>query len=227
MQNTIFEVRPHLTDVSILNSQKTAQVLRQDLDKAQVYMLRQVMFPKECRALIDYAEALGFTKAGLAIGDDQYRVNEKARNNLRVIIDSKEMAAILWERVRPCINVQHEGARVVGLNERFRVYKYEAGHHFSPHYDLRTKLPKGETRFSFIIYLSNAFMGGGTRFFEEKNKGSRRGQERGKKFNNQVRFCAKPPIGGAVVFDHQLLHEGELVTSGVKYAVRTDVIYNG
>ena len=31
--------------------------------------------------------------------------------------------------------------------------------------------------------------------------------------------------GSAVVFDHLLLHEGAEVTSGVKYAVRTDLVH--
>jgi prolyl 4-hydroxylase len=225
MQNTIFEVTPHPTNTPIIDSQRAAQVLRQDLDGARVYLLRQVMLPRECKALLAHAEEVGFTKAGLAIGDDQYRVNERARNNLRVIIEARPLAAALWSRVAACINLTHEGATAVGLNERLRVYKYEVGHHFSPHYDRRTQLPQGQTRFSFVIYLSEGFLGGGTRFFEEKSKSSRRGQERGRKFNNQPKLCVKPPIGGAVVFDHLLLHEGEQVTSGVKYAVRTDVIY--
>ena len=225
MQSTIFTVSPNALDVPIIDTQRAAQVLRQDLDGAKIYLLRQVMLPSECKALIAQAEALGFSRAGLAIGDDQYRVNERARNNLRVIIESATLAAALWGRVRGCVTIKHEGATAVGVNERFRVYKYEAGHHFSPHYDLRNQLPQGETRCSFVIYLSEGFLGGGTRFFEEKSKSSRRGQERGRKFNNQPRLCAKPPIGGAVVFDHLLLHEGEQVTSGVKYAMRTDVVY--
>ena len=225
MQKTLFTVSPNTLTVPIIDTEKTAQVLRQELDGAQVYQLRQVMFPRECKALIAHAESLGFAKAGRAIGGEQYRVNEKARNNLRVIIEAEALASALWARVRGCVNLRHEGATAVGLNERLRVYKYEAGHHFSPHYDLRNQLPQGETRFSFVIYLSEGFSGGGTRFFEEKSKNSRRGQERGRKFNNQPRFCAKPPTGGAVVFDHLLLHEGEEVTAGVKYAVRTDVIY--
>lgn len=32
--------------------------------------------------------------------------------------------------------------------------------------------------------------------------------------------------GDVLIFDHRLLHEGAAVTSGVKYAVRTDVMYS-
>lgn len=86
-------------------------------------------------------------------------------------------------------------------------------------------MPGGETRYSLMIYLGGEFTGGETRFFESKHKASRRGQARGRKFDNRVRFSLRPPVGGAVVFDHLLLHEGAEVTSGVKYAVRTDLVH--
>ncbi|HVK69187.1 MAG TPA: hypothetical protein VM694_32235, partial [Polyangium sp.] len=54
---------------------------------------------------------------------------------------------------------------------------------------------------------------------------SRRGEGRGRKFNNRVRFAVRPAPGSVVVFDHLLLHEGAEVTAGVKYAVRSDLIY--
>ena len=48
---------------------------------------------------------------------------------------------------------------------------------------------------------------------------------RGRKVDNRVRFSLRPPVGGAVVFDHLLLHEGAEVTSGTKYAVRSDLVH--
>jgi prolyl 4-hydroxylase len=204
-----------------IDTEHTAQVLRQNIDGNQIYLLRQLMTPSECRALIEEARRIGFTQAGLAIGDEQYRVNEKARNNKRVIIESRELAQTLWRRAKKQLNQTHEGARVVGLNERFRIYQYEAGQYFAPHYDLRMKLPDGESRESFMIYLNENFEGGTTRFFEQKP----RGEHRSRKRNNHERFSVKAPTGGAVVFDHLLLHEGSAVTKGIKYAVRTDVVY--
>ena len=78
-----------------------------------------------------------------------------------------------------------------------------------------------------MIYLNEGFEGGETRFFEEKDKKSRRGEGRARKFNNRVRFSVRPTTGSVVVFDHLLLHEGSEVTSGVKYAVRSDLVYAG
>jgi prolyl 4-hydroxylase len=114
---------------------------------------------------------------------------------------------------------------VRAVNTRFRVYRYELGQRFAPHQDVRTRVPGGETRYSLMIYLSDDFTAGETRFFETKDRASRRGQGRGRKFDNRVRFALRPPIGSAVVFDHLLLHEGAEVTSGVKYAVRSDLVH--
>lgn len=112
-----------------------------------------------------------------------------------------------------------------GLNDRFRVYRYEAGQRFFPHVDVRTRIPEGETRASLMIHLNDRFEGGETRFFEEKDKRSRCGEGRGRKFNNRVRFALRPAIGSVVVVDHLLLHEDSEVTAGVKYAVRSDLVY--
>lgn len=199
-------------------------VRREDLASG-VYVLHGLMTVRECKRLIAAADARGFTHAGLAIGDDTYRVNLAARNNLRVVLDAPTLAAGLWPRLRHLVDPHHEGAPVRAVNTRFRVYRYEPGQRFAPHVDVRTVVPGGETRYSLMIYLSDEFTDGATRFFEQKDRSARRGQGRARKFDNRVRFAVRPPIGDAVVFDHLLLHEGAEVTAGIKYAVRTDLVH--
>lgn len=223
-QEETFHAAPHRLDDVLLDEGHTAAVRREDV-AAGVYLLHRVMAPKECKRLIAAAEAIGFTHAGLAIGNDTYRVNLAVRNNLRVVLDAQKLALALWERLREHVDPHHEAAPIKGLNDRFRVYRYEQGQRFFPHVDVRTRVPLGETRASLMIYLNDGFEGGETRFFEEKDKKSRRGEGRGRKFNNRVRFAVRPAVGSVVVFDHLLLHEGSEVTAGVKYAVRSDLIY--
>lgn len=218
-----FRAEPHALDVAVLDADEPA-VRREDV-AAGVYVLHGLMSVRECRRLVAAAEALGFSHAGLAVGDDTYRVNLAARNNERVVIDAPALAAGLWPRLRGLVDAHHEGLPVRAVNTRFRVYRYQQGQRFAPHVDVRTAVPGGETRYSLMIYLGGEFTGGETRFFESKDKASRRGQARGRKFDNRVRFSLRPPVGGAVVFDHLLLHEGAEVTSGVKYAVRTDLVH--
>lgn len=221
-----FHAAPHALAVPVIDADRDEPARREDI-AAGVYLLRDLMTPRECKRLIAAAEAIGFTHAGLAIGDDTYRVNLAVRNNLRVVIDAPELAAALWPRMRGQVDAHHEGDAVRGLNSRFRVYRYEPGQRFSPHVDVRTALPQGETRASVVIYLNDGCEGGETRFFEQKDRSSRRGEGRGRKFDNRVRFALRPELGGAVVFDHLLLHEGSEVRAGVKYAVRSDLIYAG
>lgn len=219
-----FHAAPHGLQEAVLEDGHEAQVRREEVAPG-VYLLHGLMTRKECRRLIAAAEAIGFSHAGLAIGDDTYRVNLAVRNNLRVVFDAPPLAAGLWARASGLLTPDHEGAPVRGLNDRFRVYRYEEGMRFFPHVDVRTTVPAGETRASLVIYLSDEFEGGSTRFFETKDRAVRRGEGRGRKFDNRVRFALRPEIGGAVVFEHLLLHEGAEVTRGVKYAVRSDVVY--
>lgn len=219
-----FQALPHRLEDPVVDAGRLVSVRREDIEKS-VYVLHGVLSPKECNRLISIAQGIGFSHAGLAIGNDTYRVNLAARNNTRVVLDAPEMARELWERVRGVVDAHHEGSALTGLNDRFRVYQYEKGQRFFPHVDVRTVVPRGETRASFMIYLNDDFEGGATRFFEMKEKNSRRGEGRGRKFDNRVRFSVRAPVGSIVVFDHLLLHEGAEVTAGVKYAVRSDLIY--
>ncbi len=219
-----FHAAPHALDAPILDLERDVPVRREDIDRG-CYLLHGLLAPRECRRLIAAAEAIGFTHAGLAIGDDTYRVNLSVRNNSRVVVDAPELAAGLWARMREQVPRQHEGAPIQGLNWRFRVYRYDPGQRFFPHVDVRTRLPVGETRESLVIYLNDEFTGGNTCFYEVKDRGSRRGEGRGRKFDNRVQFSLRPEVGGAVVFDHLRLHEGAEVITGAKYAVRSDLIY--
>ncbi|MFT4979861.1 MAG: hypothetical protein ACI8S6_005773 [Myxococcota bacterium] len=152
---------------------------REDIDGGHIYLLRGALHPRGCRAIIAFAERQGFAPAGLAIGGDRYRENE-----------------------------------------RLRIYRYAEGQYFRPHVDVQMELPGGgQTRASLMVYLNDDFEGGQTRFFARKPRGSSR------KRNNPVTHSVVPERGSALVFDHLRLHEGAAVSRGVKYAIRSDLIY--
>jgi prolyl 4-hydroxylase len=219
-----FTAVPATATLAVLDADDVAPVRRQEVEAGTSYTLTGLMSVRECARLVAHAEAAGFAPAGLAIGDDEYRVNEKARNNLRVIVEDRAFADRLWRRIAAVVDRRHDGLVVAGLNWRFRIYKYQVGHYFRPHYDRRVELPGGvgETRFSFMIYLNEGFSGGDTVFYEEKRRAAR-GASR--KRNNKVLHRVTPRTGQALVFDHDVLHEGSEVTAGIKYAVRTDLYY--
>ena len=55
-----------------------------------------------------------------------------------------------------------------------------------------------------MIYLNDDFEGGETTFEQ---------------------FTVQPKKGTALIFHHPIKHAGEQIRSGVKYALRTDVMY--
>jgi predicted 2-oxoglutarate/Fe(II)-dependent dioxygenase YbiX len=95
----------------------------------------------------------------------------------------------------------------VGANERLRCYRYQPGQYFAPHFDGAFVRSRGErSLLTFMVYLNAVEGGGATRFPD-----------------HEVAFTPRP--GAALLFNHMLLHEGAPVTAGVKYAVRSDVMF--
>ena len=73
-------------------------------------------------------------------------------------------------------------------------------HHYDPN---KAEFPN---QLTFMVYLNEGFAGGATRFLDH-------GVE------------VEPRTGRALLFQHALLHEGVTVGEGVKYVLRTDVMY--
>ena len=86
-----------------------------------------------------------------------------------------------------------------------RCYKYLPGEQFRRHEDFAYEW--SETRRTFytvLFYLNNEYTGGETTFD-----------------HNQV----VPETGLAVIFPHELYHSGNMVETGIKYAMRSDVVF--
>jgi len=76
-----------------------------------------------------------------------------------------------------------------------------------------------------MCYLNDSFEGGCTNFVDEKQKLYK--DENGKYCAEEENILCgiKPESGMAIVFNHQRLHEGQKLGSGVKYILRTDIMY--
>ena len=88
----------------------------------------------------------------------------------------------------------------------FRIYKYSPGQRFKMHRDgsyIRNEHEK--SFYTFLIYLNDDFEGGETEF--------------------EGLFTVAPKKGSALVFHHPLRHEGKTLISGLKYVLRTDIMY--
>jgi prolyl 4-hydroxylase len=153
----------------------------------------------ECRDFIDFIER---SSPALATNNPLYRDQD------RVIKDDPATAEELFRRLRPHLPERIDVLRLVGLNERLRMYRYRAGQRFEPHMDHWYRpSPDRITLHTVLVYFNDDFEGGETRFQE------------------QIEQTIIPRRGTAVIFQHKLRHEGCPVRRGVKYAMRSDVIY--
>lgn len=166
-----------------------------------------------CQRVIKRADQAGFAEATVnaATGAE---LQPDIRNNQRVILDDLDLAAKLWSTIAPHCRSMRFGDTAVGLNERFRIYRYHPGHFFDWHQDGIFERDSGESsRFTLLIWLNDAFEGGATSF---------RAKHSPYDFDD---FRIEAEAGKAVVFFHPISHRGDLVTSGAKYMLRSDVMY--
>jgi prolyl 4-hydroxylase len=172
-----------------------------------VFTIDGVLDADACAGLIARIDALGPTAAPISTARG-FEMRSDIRNNTRVIFDDPAFAAALFDRIAAELPSLF-GMRPVGANERFRCYRYDAGQRFAPHYDgafVRSDAERSEL--TFMVYLNEGFGGGETKFFS---------------FDQDISIDPRP--GRALLFQHHLLHEGSEVTHGVKYVLRSDVMY--
>lgn len=179
---------------------------KEALDGEDVFVIRGFLSGEECKSLVDRSEAIGYEAA--TVGDV---LAPQMRNNARLILDDPALAEGLWHRASPFVPERIEGCVAVGLNARFRFYRYDEAEAFAPHYDGIIRLGDDEeSRLTFMVYLNGDCQGGETNFYRP---------------GGGLRFGVRPECGTALDFAHLQLHEGAPVTGGRKYALRSDVMY--
>jgi predicted 2-oxoglutarate/Fe(II)-dependent dioxygenase YbiX len=170
-----------------------------------IYAVPDCLSAEECAFHISASEQLGYEAATINTRKGAVR-DAGVRDNDRVIYDDVGLAALLWLRLRDYLPRFLDGRQAVGLNERFRFYRYEQGQRFAGHVDGVYRRSSGEeSRLTLMLYLNDDFEGGETAF---------------------LNATVKPERGTALVFRHELFHEGREVTRGRKYVLRSDVMFN-
>ena len=171
----------------------------------QIFTIENFLSVKECDDFIEKAEIQSFEEAKVNAGGTQV-MNKMVRNNDRLFFFDETLANTLWLKVREFVPAFFGNSEAIGLNEMFRIYRYEEGQRFKMHRD--GSYERNDTEFSilsFLIYLNDDFKGGETEF--------------------RKITTVKPKTGMALVFHHPLRHEGQSIISGIKYVLRTDVMY--
>jgi predicted 2-oxoglutarate/Fe(II)-dependent dioxygenase YbiX len=183
-------------------------VIREVLREPTVFLIHGFLSSEECVSHVERAEALGFEEASIGGSGEVYR---EYRDNDRVILDDADLSQATYERARPHLVAEWMMRSVSGFSERWRYYRYAPGQKFKVHGDGCHRRPNGEeSQFTFLIYLNDDVEGGSTNFHLPGGEVMK----------------VRPRAGSALVFLHKHLHEGGEVTRGVKYVLRTDVMYS-
>ncbi|KAK3178680.1 hypothetical protein OEA41_000817 [Lepraria neglecta] len=202
-------------------------------------ILDNVLSANECANLIRAAKAQAngeWQQAMINVGSGSQEIDTETRSCGRIIWDNRELLSKIWAR---CQNLVPEilelkdkpgitGSgwlkkswtyRLTRLNERMRFLRYFDGNYFRPHFDgSYTTEENEETSFITIhLYLNESdedsqLEGGATTFHALDWTGRH--------------LDVIPKVGRVLLFQQKgLLHSGADVTRGIKYTMRTDVIF--
>ncbi|MEX2481054.1 MAG: oxidoreductase [Gammaproteobacteria bacterium] len=200
------------------------------------FHLLNIFDARECDALIALTEACGYLPDAAVSLPRSIRHND----NLTWVVD-EVTADIVWRRCALAVNqtpALFQGRRAVGLNARFRFYRYGPGDYFAPHTDgawpgsqvvgdelVTDAFGDRWSQLSFVAFLSDDYAGGSTHFYVSAADPARpaRGGEAA------IEVSVRTPLGAALCFPHGLhplhcLHSSEPIRRGTKYIIRTDVL---
>ncbi len=174
-------------------------------ETSEIYTIDNFLSEAECDELIAKSEAMGYEEAKVNMDGGQ-RMMKMIRDNERVMYTDLVFAFQLWKRLKSYIRPVIGNSYAIGLNEMLRFYKYSPGQRFKMHRD--GSYIRNETEFSyytFMVYLNDDYEGGQTKF------------ESGE--------FVSPKKGTALIFEHSLRHEGARLSEGLKYVLRSDIMY--
>ncbi|KAG6854451.1 hypothetical protein C0991_006530 [Blastosporella zonata] len=219
-----------ITESGFLDLSKTP--LANDYPNAYIKVLDNLFTAEECTSLIALAQS----------GDEKWEtakintfggqhVDLEYRNSDRILRFDHKTAGELYERLLPHIqdlleikagdkwegivagSGQVSGTwKLLGVNERLSFLHYGPGHYFKPHFDGLLQLDDGrKSRVTLQIYLNEeGLSGGATRIFG----------------NGRRYLDIEPKLGRVLIFQQRsILHSGEAVVKGTKYALRSDFMY--
>lgn len=180
-----------------------------DLSVPLVWTVDDALGEDACEAYARRMRQTRDAEVAPVIGKHGVEVDLAVRNNTRVMWDDAAEAATLLERVAATVPARLSGGALFGANPRLRLYRYGPGERHGAHWDTVVELD-GDVRsmLTLVFYLNDDFTGGETSFPE-------------------LDRCIAPRRGRALLFQHRVLHEASVVSSGEKLVLRTDVLYRG
>ncbi|KAK8944233.1 hypothetical protein KSP39_PZI008480 [Platanthera zijinensis] len=190
------------------------------LKDTHLFTIPNFLTAYEANAFIEVAESIGFTHQG-SLGPTH---GEAYRDNDRISVSSPPLTEGLWDSGLKKVfdDIKILGKTAVGLNPNIRFYRYKVGQQFGRHFDESVDLEHGRrTYYTLLVYLSGSpgdssmpsLAGGETVFYDKRHK---------------VVSEVAPLEGMALLHLHGakcMLHEARAVTKGIKYILRSDVVF--
>jgi len=183
-------------------------------------VLENVLTRAECKHLIECSEKVGYGTLGEGSTGAAYRGNRR----LQLDEVSGKLGEEIWRRIKPYVPLTQEipgdgKYEFESINTRFRCAKYFKGEAFMVHVDKPTVYePTRQSILTVNMYLNDLRpeQGGRTRFYQ--------------RINGKPVAAAGGSAGSLVMFKQANMkytpfHDGEMVREGLKYLMRTDVIY--
>jgi hypothetical protein len=206
-------------------------------------VLDNVLSAAECAELLRLAVLSSPTgswaPALLNVGAGVEILETDVRHCDRIIWDEQEVVNRIWDRCllaegiredlgriekQPSVQGQwaadrDEKWRMVRVNERMRFLKYGAGNYFKSHCDGTYITPSGDQRsfYTLHLYLNDSVASGG-----DLKGGATTFHSR----DRTRRLDVDPKMGRVLIFQHaHLVHSGDEVQEGIKYTMRSDLMY--
>ncbi|KAG2378574.1 hypothetical protein C9374_008213 [Naegleria lovaniensis] len=181
---------------------------------------------KECTDLIEATSQLGYQSI-----ENEYP--KEYRNSERVLVLSKKLADILWQRIQPFLTAEdfkdvrpygfdNAGTwKPIGINECLRFNRYKQNAFFKPHQDAKfIRNDNEQSIFTILVYLDSSYAG--TTLLKKVPDP----QEKDVSIMKFKKITTLRPKEGAVaIFNHDLYHAGQRVRYGRKYVLRTELIF--
>eukprot|EP01006_Ploeotia_vitrea_P052444 TRINITY_DN67687_c9_g1_i1.p1 TRINITY_DN67687_c9_g1~~TRINITY_DN67687_c9_g1_i1.p1 ORF type:complete len:698 (+),score=107.68 TRINITY_DN67687_c9_g1_i1:47-2140(+) len=238
----------------------------------RLFLIDTLFTPEECKELISNIEEAEKQinsedqAGGEKMEDVKKWYNPDLRKHSRMLVKNQQLASTLFSRIvsffssKELFGVAPSGEQVhkqdvwlpVGLNEVFRIAKYQQGDYFKKHLDVPWRQPTTQETnnapsssssssppsappstgvadtsiFTLLVYLNEDFDGGETVWYKQEpsSPADASGSTPDDSSFSAV-FTYKPAAGTGCVFNHNTWHEGKPIRSGTKYLIRTDVMF--
>jgi hypothetical protein len=233
-----------------LSSFQHSEVERRLVDDVPgTFQLLNILTKEECMAMVDTFDDLGFTDDAAVSLPKHIRHN----TNLVWIADNSTLEALWDQRLKYHFWEPHQdqfmGRKPVGLNGRFRVYRYGENDYFKYHTDgswpgtrvvrnsngnealyelVHNAFPnQAWSMYSMLLFLTDDFEGGETEFLVHPVDITQPADD----ISTARKMGVRTPVGGALCFPHgehplHCLHSSTPIKNGIKYIIRVDVLFD-